>query len=137
MFAHFAPGFNDVDISPCFQVSTQPIAALNVAFSQAGLNVLGVTDNLNDTKFSSGQQADIPNIGDPGTTNWESAFVSGVHGVFLLASDQQAFIEAGIALIEAVFGKDITNVYSLQGQIRPGAEAGHERKHGHIRLVFR
>lgn len=109
-------------------VSKQPNAAVNVAFSQSGLTTLGITDSLNDTVYTTGQFADAPNLGDPGTTNWVSAFKgTSIHGVFLLASDSMTLINIEIAAVKLLFGNSITEVYRLAGQARPGSEEGHER----------
>lgn len=50
-------------------VSTQPLVALNIAFSQSGLTALGVTDSLNDAAFSAGQVNDITNLGTSSTVS--------------------------------------------------------------------
>lgn len=108
-------------------VSTQPVVSLNIAFSQAGLNKLGKTDNLGDTTFSKGQAADANILGDPGTTNWVSAFVGkNIHGVFLIASDLASSLDTEVSALETLFGSDITRQYSLRGSIRPPPFAGHE-----------
>ncbi|CAK5278974.1 unnamed protein product [Mycena citricolor] len=108
-------------------VSTQPTTALNVAFSQTGLLALNITDDLGDAPFKTGQHADIPNIGDPSSANWQPEFAgTSIHGVFLFASDTQANIDAAIADVETVLGSSITKLYTIQGAARPGAEAGHE-----------
>lgn len=67
--------------------SAQPLAFVNLAFSQAGMTSLGVTDDLGDSDFTSGQFADADALGDD-TSNWESAFQgTNVDGVFLIGSD--------------------------------------------------
>ncbi|CAK5272095.1 unnamed protein product [Mycena citricolor] len=108
-------------------VSTQPTTALNVAFSQTGLLALNITDDLGDTPFTTGQHADISNIGDASDANWVPAFAgTTIHGVFLFASDTQANIDAEIANVEGILGSSITKLHAIQGAARPGAEAGHE-----------
>nr|WAW38284.1 DyP-type peroxidase [Auricularia mesenterica] len=108
-------------------VSTQPIVALNVAFSQSGLTTLNVTDDLGDAAFKAGQFADAANLGDPGTGNWKPAFKgTKIHGVFLMASDKQPFNDLMVLLVRGIFFGDITEQYVLNGNVRPGAEAGHE-----------
>ena len=70
-------------------VAQQPLSMVNIAFSQSGLNTLGVLDPLGDLVFPLGMTADASTLGDPGTTNWESAFVgTKIHGVIIIASDQ-------------------------------------------------
>jgi hypothetical protein len=66
----------------------QPLAFVNVAFSQTGLSALGVTDSLGDSHFISGQFADASTLGDD-TDNWEAAFKgTNIHGIFLIGSNQ-------------------------------------------------
>ena len=68
--------------------ASQPLAFVNVAFSQTGLTALGVIDNLGDSQFAEGQFADAVNLGDD-TSKWDSAFAgTNIHGVFLIGSDQ-------------------------------------------------
>jgi hypothetical protein len=113
-------------------VSTQPITALNIAFSQTGLTALGVagTNPLGDAAFAGGQFKDLTNIGDPGSTNWVPQFAgTGIHGVMLFASDTDDNINTEVANVEAALGDSITKVYTLEGAARPGSEAGHERKY--------
>jgi len=111
------------------QVSTQPITAINVAFSSTGLAALGVTDTLNDSLYTSGQFADAFNLSDTGTTNWVPAFKGTfVHGVFLLASDTLGSINSELYSIQTLFGPSMITLHILQGQVRPGNQAGHERE---------
>lgn len=68
--------------------SAQPLAFVNLAFSQSGATALGVTDDLGDSFFSAGQFADASALGDD-TSNWDSTFTgTDVHGVFLIGSDE-------------------------------------------------
>ncbi|EJD38892.1 DyP-type peroxidase [Auricularia subglabra TFB-10046 SS5] len=108
-------------------VTNQPIVALNLAFSQSGLTALGITDNLGDPEFTAGQFADAEFLGDPGTGNWKPAFRgTKIHGVFLMASDKQPFIDLMVLLVRGLFFNIINEEYILNGNVRPGAEAGHE-----------
>ncbi|KAJ7037713.1 dye-decolorizing peroxidase precursor [Mycena alexandri] len=107
-------------------VDTQPVTAVNIAFSNTGLLALGVNDNLGDPDFVSGQFAETATIGD-NPSLWNSAFAgTSIHGVFLLASDTLDNIDAELANIQAILGTSITELYSLQGGARPGSEEGHE-----------
>ena len=66
----------------------QPLAFVNVAFSQAGLTALGITDSLNDTQFESGMWADATNLGDD-ISKWVSPFTgTTIHVVVVIGSDQ-------------------------------------------------
>lgn len=72
-------------ISPA---SEQPLTFVNIAFSHTGLTALGITDNLNDARFSEGMFTDAPNLGDD-TSQWLPPFTgTSIHGVFVLGSDQ-------------------------------------------------
>jgi hypothetical protein len=111
-------------------VSTQPITALNIAFSQTGLTALSVTDSLGDSFFTGGQFKDLQNLGDPGSTNWVPEFAgTGIHGVLLFASDTDDNINTAVTSLESALGDSITKVYSLQAASRPDENAGHEREY--------
>ncbi|KAF8319031.1 Dyp-type peroxidase [Clavulina sp. PMI_390] len=109
--------------------TSQPLAYLNMGFSQSGLNALGINDDLGDSYFKAGQYSDAPNLGDS-MNDWESVWSSygktGIHGVMLIASDDQGHIDSLISTITSACGKSISNVVSVQGNVRPGAYAGHE-----------
>ncbi|KIJ50725.1 hypothetical protein M422DRAFT_245377 [Sphaerobolus stellatus SS14] len=108
-------------------VSTQPTTALNIAFSQQGLNALGVTDNLGDPLFAAGQEVDATPLGDPGTTSWVPSFLrKQIHGVFLLASDTTSNLNSFLGDINAVLQGSIQQIYTLNGAARPGDQQGHE-----------
>jgi hypothetical protein len=111
-------------------VASQPVVCLNLAFSQSGLLKLGINSNLQDTPFQKGQTVDANHLGDPGTKNWVPQFIgTKIHGVFLIASDTMGNINAMVSWLNSVYGTDITNVYSLQGNIRPPPYDGHESKY--------
>ncbi|EJD48744.1 DyP-type peroxidase [Auricularia subglabra TFB-10046 SS5] len=107
-------------------VATQPLVALNIAFSSTGLVALGVGDDLGDAIFAAGQAKDATNFNES-TASWVPQFAgTGIHGVILLASDTTDLIDQQVASIESTFGASISKLYSLSSSIRPGAEAGHE-----------
>lgn len=111
-------------------VSAQPSAMLNIAFSNTGLQKLGVTDNLGDSIFTGGQfkDASVLKDDDP-ATNWVQGFQgTSVHGVFLLASDQDSAISDLLDTITGALGTATTEVHRLQGAARPGDQEGHERE---------
>ncbi|KAJ4470803.1 fungal peroxidase [Lentinula aciculospora] len=113
--------------SQLLAVDTQPTTAVNVAFSQRGLNALGITDDLGDSSFANGQIDNVATILGDETSNWEPVFAgSGIHGVFLLASDTIDNVNATLSQVQNLLNGSITEVYSLQGQARPGDEQGHE-----------
>ena len=110
-------------------VGSQPDTLINIAFSQRGLTALGVLDSLNDTSFSGGQLADAAFLGDPGTDNWVPEFKgTSIHGLFLLASDSIDNINEEINNLQDNFDSSLSKQYSLQGQVRPGDQQGHERE---------
>ncbi|KAJ6602232.1 dye-decolorizing peroxidase precursor [Mycena sp. CBHHK59/15] len=107
-------------------VDTQPVTAVNIAFSQTGLHTLGVNDDLGDQNFTSGQFSEATVIGD-NPSLWDSAFAgTNIHGVFLLASDTVDNINTELANIQTILGSSITEIHRLQGAARPGDEQGHE-----------
>ncbi|KAK7442721.1 dye-decolorizing heme-containing peroxidase [Stygiomarasmius scandens] len=107
-------------------VSTQPNTALNVAFSKTGLDTLGVTDSLGESLFNAGQFADAAALGDL-TNNWDPEFKgTGVHGVFLLASDTDQNVNDELANIQSILGSSITEIKRISGASRPGNQEGHE-----------
>jgi len=115
-------------------VSTQPNTALNVAFSKTGLDTLGVTDSLGESLFNAGQFADAAALGDL-TSNWDPEFKgTGVHGVFLLASDTDQNVNDELANIQSILGSSITEIKRISGAARPGNQEGHERKSLIVRL---
>ncbi|KAH8831895.1 DyP-type peroxidase [Flagelloscypha sp. PMI_526] len=121
------------DISPILtsttqllDVSTQPITAVNIAFSQRGLNALNFTEDVGDPSFSHGQIGDVEPFHDR-VEEWVPAFKSeNVHGVLMLASDTTSNIDAQLLSIEAALHSSATKVYSLEGAARPGSYEGHE-----------
>jgi hypothetical protein len=108
--------------------SNQPLAFLNIAFSQSGLTQLGITDNLGDANFANGMFADATNLGDV-PNDYEAAFKgTSVHGVFLIGSDETTHIENLLNSLTGFFGSSISLKYRLSGAARPGSQAGHERE---------
>ncbi|KAJ7238690.1 fungal peroxidase [Mycena rebaudengoi] len=107
--------------------STQPVTALNIAFSQSGLTTLNTTDSLGDALFAGGQQKDASNLGDPGTTEWVPQFVdTHINGVILLASDTRENVNNSLTELKRTLSNTIKEIYSLQGAARPGNQTGHE-----------
>ncbi|KAH8834454.1 fungal peroxidase [Flagelloscypha sp. PMI_526] len=109
------------------QVSTQPVTAVNIAFSHPGLVTLGHSDDMVDSDFQNGQFSDAPARFHDRADDWVPAFKSGdIHGVILLASDTQSNIDTQLAALKTSLGTSASEVYSLQGAARPGAHQGHE-----------
>ncbi|KAJ1300076.1 hypothetical protein OPQ81_002558 [Rhizoctonia solani] len=114
-------------------VGLVPLAFLNIAFSKKGLDALGITEDLGDKPFATGQLADARNLGDDGIAgpdgfdpSWETAFKHRVDGVFVTAGESWASINAKIIETLKDFATSIRVVYRLKGSVRPGSEKGHE-----------
>ncbi|KAI0636146.1 peroxidase TAP [Trametes polyzona] len=114
------------------------LSGVNIAFSQAGLTKLGITDDLGDSAFKAGQLADAQDLGDQGQTvngkfvpNWIPAFKGVIHGVILISGDSDLTIAATRLVVEGIFNFGLHNallheVITITGTVRPGAEKGHE-----------
>ncbi|THU94011.1 Dyp-type peroxidase [Dendrothele bispora CBS 962.96] len=104
-----------------------PVTAVNIAFSQTGLQALNVTDSLQDDNFAIGQFKNATDLGDDGTGNWVPGFKgTKIHGVFLLAANDVQDIDSELANIQQILGDSINEIYRLSGAARPGNEQGHE-----------
>ncbi|QRV75637.1 Dyp-type peroxidase family [Ceratobasidium sp. AG-Ba] len=106
---------------------------LNIAFSQQGLNALGIKDNIGDTAFTHGQLADAETLGDQGTQTdtgfdpkWQTAFKHRIDGVLLAAGESWKTVNDVVKEALEILGHSIQVVYSLKGSVRPGEEKGHE-----------
>lgn len=115
------------------------LVGTNIAFSQTGLTALGIKDNLGDSLFRKGQLADasdgVNGLGDPGVVNgstvdpaWEPAFKEkGLpHGCILITGESQATISERLQEIETKLAGTVKTITQVDGNVRPGTEAGHE-----------
>ncbi|KAH9848438.1 hypothetical protein C2E23DRAFT_739585 [Lenzites betulinus] len=120
-------------------VQTLTLAAVNIAFSQAGLGKLGITEDIGDTVFQQGQLSDAGNLGDSGAATgngsfdpdqWLPAFKETIHGVILIAGDSDATVTATRQQIETIFSSGqqagLHEILTLTGSVRPGALHAHE-----------
>ncbi|QRV75636.1 Dyp-type peroxidase family [Ceratobasidium sp. AG-Ba] len=110
-----------------------PLALLNIAFSQKGLDALGIKDDLGDRVFSAGQLADAGNLRDEGTTidntfdpKWEQAFKTRIDGVLIVAGESWVSVNKKVDDTLKTFGTSIRVIYNLKGSVRPGDQKGHE-----------
>ena len=83
--------------------------------------------------------ADAENLGDKGTTtggkfdpDWEPALKRGVHGLILITGECHSTVTETLKDIEKIFNVRAPNaviheVLRVVGDVRPGAEAGHEQ----------
>ncbi|KAG9090904.1 hypothetical protein FRC06_000832 [Ceratobasidium sp. 370] len=110
-----------------------PLPLLNIAFSQHGLDALGIKDRLGDAVFSAGQLADAHNLGDQGKTtggkfdpDWEQAFKIRIDAVLLVVGETWATVNAKVAETLNTLGDSVRVVYDLKASVRPGDNKGHE-----------
>ncbi|KAG8793135.1 hypothetical protein FRC12_003771 [Ceratobasidium sp. 428] len=103
-----------------------PLPLLNIAFSQQGLNALGVTDDIGDAAFSKGQFADAEGLGDQGTVtddgfdpHWEPAFRSRIDGVLLAAGESWKTVNQVVKTALDTLQHSVRVVYKLKGAVRP------------------
>ncbi|KAK7691256.1 hypothetical protein QCA50_004649 [Cerrena zonata] len=97
-----------------------------VAFSRAGLNQLGQTEDLGDVRFDGGSmRRDKEALGDQ--REWSDIFDPGtVHGVFILAASDAQSRDTARAKLEAQFQPGVGRFAFLNGDRRPGEFKGHE-----------
>ncbi|KDQ22873.1 DyP-type peroxidase [Pleurotus ostreatus PC15] len=115
-----------------------PMAAVNVSFSHLGLQKLGITDDLSDNAFTTGQRKDAEILGDPGSKNgdaftpaWEAPFLKDIHGVIFVAGDCHGSVNKKLDEIKHIFGvgtshASISEVTHVRGDVRPGDVHAHE-----------
>ncbi|TCD63943.1 hypothetical protein EIP91_004753 [Steccherinum ochraceum] len=113
------------------------ISGLNIAFSQSGLNKLGITDDIGDPAFKSGQLSVAQDLGDKGfnvngtfTPDWIPAFKEAIHGIIIVSGDSQATVDERlndtIRVLQLGPKGTCHEVLRLLGAVRPGDEKGHE-----------
>ena len=92
---------------------------------------MGISDDLGDPAFKTGQLADAKNLADD-VTEWDPGFKSGVHGVILITGSSRGLIDEALDFVKDIFNvgtedATITEVKTLHGHPRPGVENGHEQ----------
>jgi len=100
---------------------------------------LDITEDLRDEFFTKGQLADASasfergGLGDPGTVTgettdpaWEPAFKQTIHGCILITGDCKHTISERLLELETILLGTFKTVTQVDGNVRPGAEAGHE-----------
>jgi Dyp-type peroxidase family len=105
------------------------LEGLNLGFTKDGLaQLIGVRPKL-DPPFEKGanHQDTIKNLNDPPLLNWSKTFISDrIDGVFLLAGRDRSSLTVRYNELLRNFGTSVKVVYSEIGNVRPGAERGHE-----------
>lgn len=83
--------------------------------------------------FIRGQKVDaVSNLGDPKSPNgnnpdWDPHFLQDIHGVILISAESYKNAELKKLEILLLFELALKVVTALTGNVRPGAEAGHEQ----------
>jgi len=115
------------------------LVGTNIAFSQTGLHALGINDDLGDPIFTAGQLADASKnliedgLSDPGvvtgsTTDpaWDPSFKQTIHGCILVTGDSMVTVAERLLELDTIFAGSYKKLLTVDGNVRPGAEAGHE-----------
>jgi len=113
-----------------------PNIGINLAFTASGVGKLIPATNqgktLGDASFAAGAKAQAKSLGDPvdgsgNPTTWLPQFLdSAIDGVFLVTGGNDAAVNGEVTKILAMLGATITPVFQQNGDVRPGAERGHE-----------
>ena len=83
--------------------------------------------------FIGGQQQDaLTNLGDPTSADgktpaWDPHFLQDIHGVILISGDSHKTTDEDKDKIEKIFKSSIKEIITIRGDVRPGAEDGHEQ----------
>jgi Dyp-type peroxidase family len=124
-----------------------PLVGTNVGFTQTGINkLLGAATPMGDSSFQAGAAARAasktnvnPPDGSPPTkpindpvdasgklTTWLPPFLGDVDGVFLITGGTASAVDHQFAYLRTSLGATWTVAFTEVGNVRPGAEAGHE-----------
>ncbi|KAI1860788.1 uncharacterized protein JN550_011250 [Neoarthrinium moseri] len=106
------------------------ISGVNISFSQKGLNVLGIKDDIGDEDFKNGMLSEIDVLGDV-LQDWDPAFQKDIHGVILVAANCKSVLDQTLDHIKKIFKvgdaqAGIIEIKTLEGSTRPDEEDGHE-----------
>ena len=99
-----------------------------MGIDDSSLATTGVTD-----PFIIGQEQDaLTNLGDPKsadgkTPDWDPHFLQDLHGVILISGDSHDTTDNEKKKIDQIFKSSIKEIYTIRGDVRPGAEDGHEQ----------
>ncbi|KAA1475658.1 Dyp-type peroxidase [Dentipellis sp. KUC8613] len=106
----------------------EEIVQSQIAFSRAGLDYLGYTDDIQDPRFDTRPMLDdMRFFGDSGP--WYTPFAEGgLHGVFSIAAGSEDECDNATAEIKTSFTQSIvsSDEMTLKGRVRPGENKGHE-----------
>ena len=99
-----------------------------MGIDDSSLATTGTTD-----PFIIGQEQDaLTNLGDPKSADgktpaWDSHFLQDLHGVILISGDSHDTTDKKKTEIDQIFGNSIKEIITIRGDVRPGAEDGHEQ----------
>lgn len=116
------------------------LAGINIAFSHNGLPKIGITQSSGDSAFDGGMLKDSQSLGDKGTTtngtfspDWIPAFKAGnlIDVLIFFSGDSHQTVDESVKKVDLIFGVGTHNaslheVLRIVGDVRPGAEKGHE-----------
>ena len=100
---------------------------------------MGIRDEIGDKTFNKGMLADAEFLGDQGSfpsgkfdPDWIPEFKQEIHGLIQVAGDSRNTVNDKLDDIKDIFsvGEDdatIHKVFKVTGDVRPGAEKGHEQ----------
>ncbi len=110
-----------------------PVVGVNVAFTDKGIKTLVPGANLDPTDTFDKVAKDRANVagdlqdaaGVP--SNWKAPFANdAIDGVFLVTGGTTSAVDDETAAIVNMFGVAIAVLFDQTGNVRPGAEDGHE-----------
>jgi Dyp-type peroxidase family len=103
---------------------------LNLGFTKHGLVLLtGASEPKLDSAFERGadHQDAIEALNDPPPSTWLTRFIADrIDGVFLMTGPDQSSVTFRCSELLRLLGPSIKVIYSEVGNVRPGAERGHE-----------
>lgn len=113
-----------------------PNIGINLAFTTNGIGKLIPATNqgatLGDISFAKGTKAQAKSLGDPvdgagNPTTWLAQFLdSSIDGVFLITGGTDDAVDGEAAKIIKILGATVSAVFQQNGDVRSGAERGHE-----------
>jgi Dyp-type peroxidase family len=108
-----------------------PNVGLNLGFTNSGITKLLSGADLIDTSFAAGAEAQASSLGDPlnGTVpaKWLPEFLGKkIDGVFLITGGTQDAVDHEAQHVLGILGGAVLPIHDQTGNVRPGAEKGHE-----------
>lgn len=95
---------------------------------------MNITDDIRDQDFKNGMLKSAFDLGDNGVgdrdnfqPDWDSIFLQELHGVALIAGDSHESVDSALAEVKGILGASVREVGTLQGDVRPGPQRGHEQ----------